>query len=366
MPILVIKATDRCNSNCAYCTSHKAVPASSMKTDVVISLFSRINEYLKQNKHVQIELQWHGGEPLMAGPSFYQSVNKIQEEYCPQTKYRIRHSMQTNLTCLSDHYWQILDKLGVAQIGTSFDPEPHIRGFGKSIDSNKYNRKFIRAIGILNRYQIKWGLIYVVTKKSLQRPEAIFNYLTNLNLSGNINITPVFLETSNRYDLSITAEEYVSFLESIFNIWWQHKNRFPNIEPFQTITNNLLSRYTQISDFNLFDKLDLHLNISTDGIISKFHNLLEYRGENLGNISDNPFNEVFQRYGCEARQETIDRRRTGSCKDCRYWNLCFGGYKIDAFSQNMTFNGDDSWCRARQIFIEKVVEPKMERHHALS
>ena len=155
-----------------------------MSLDILEIVFHRINAYLLGNPEEKIEVIWHGGEPLLLGAEYFQKAVDMQRLHCSKTLSRIVHSIQSNLTCFDSSFVKPLRGLGITSIGTSFDPEPHMRGPGKNIDSDHYKLMFINGLIELERNGFTWGYIYVVTKKSLNSPLKIFNFLTNLRLSG--------------------------------------------------------------------------------------------------------------------------------------------------------------------------------------
>ncbi|MGV8119869.1 MAG: hypothetical protein AB2L14_08930 [Candidatus Xenobiia bacterium LiM19] len=101
------------------------------------------------------------------------------------------HALQSNLTALTPDFIPVLKELGISYVGTSFDPEPGMRGLGADTDTARYNSLFMNALALLEEHDMGYGFIYVVTKKSLERPRDIFHLLTNLSLTGGLNINPV-------------------------------------------------------------------------------------------------------------------------------------------------------------------------------
>ncbi|MCK5506245.1 MAG: hypothetical protein KAJ10_13855, partial [Thermodesulfovibrionia bacterium] len=94
MATLILKATEKCNSNCYYCdVVHKKNTGTSMSLETLETVFIRINEFLKAEPDERIEILWHGGEPLLLGPEYFRSALKLQEKHCSETQARITHSI---------------------------------------------------------------------------------------------------------------------------------------------------------------------------------------------------------------------------------------------------------------------------------
>ena len=64
--------------------------------------------------------------------------------------------------------------MGITTIGTSFEPIHNLRGFGKERDSIAYNRLFFKGTNLLKENNMKWGVIYVINRKSLEKPLDLF------------------------------------------------------------------------------------------------------------------------------------------------------------------------------------------------
>ena len=120
------------------------------------------------------QIIWHGGEPLLLGPDYFLKAHEFEQRHCPDTKDRISHDIQTNITLLSPEYIEVFRTLGITGVSTSYDPIPDVRGLGSTIDSAAYNRRFMDALALLEENNINWGMIYVVTKLSWTPPLTSF------------------------------------------------------------------------------------------------------------------------------------------------------------------------------------------------
>jgi uncharacterized protein len=358
MATIIAKVTEKCNSNCLYCdVVRKKNTGKTMSFLVLAALFSKINEYLEEQKNEEINLLWHGGEPLLPGINYFRRIIDIQHEYCRKTKDRIIHSIQTNLTCLTNDYIEVLHELGIDSVGTSYDPEPHMRGPGKKVDTLAYNLKFVEAVKILDKFNIGWGLIYVVTKKSLNDPQGVFNFLTNLRLTGGINFNPVLIYDKERKHLAITPEEFVGFLGAIFPEWWAHRERYPDIEPFKSLVCNIIDGDTSLSCVDSGSCTYHHINISPEGDASQCGRSSDWEILNYGNITRNSIMEIL--YHEDRKQLDLRTKNlfSSECAGCRLWNICHGGCPLDAWSKHKDFQHKSEWCYSKKGFIEKYFEP---------
>jgi uncharacterized protein len=336
---------------------HKANTGETMSLETLETVFRRGNEYLEENPDEQLQILWHGGEPLLPGSEYYRTAYEFQKRHCPHTSDRIDHSVQTNLTCFDESFVEPFRLLGISGVGTSYDPEPGVRGPGEKIDSDTYNRRFMRGLSILERNGFGWGMIYVVTKKSLARPLDAFYFLTNLRTSGGIMMNPVLIYDEERRDMAVSAEEYCEFLGALFPTWWSHRERYPEIEPFRMLTQTIVEGRLSLGCADSGACTYTHVNVAPDGGTSQCGRSADWGLLPYGNIIDTPLTTIMRhasRAQLDERQKVI---RDGDCAGCRFWDLCHGGCPLDAYSQHKSFMHKSEWCAAKRLFITKYFEP---------
>ncbi|MBN2213040.1 MAG: radical SAM protein [Bacteroidales bacterium] len=358
MATIIIKVTEKCNSNCRYCdVVRKENTGKTMSLDIIRLLFQRTNEYLLDNPDETLDFLWHGGEPLLPGAAYYKHIIDFQKNYCPDTGNRISHSIQTNLTCFTEEFVSIFNAMGIKSVGTSYDPEPHMRGPGKNIDTLSYNKKFIRALKILDKYDIGWGMIYVVTGMSLKDPLGVFYFLTNFLLTGGVNFNPVLIYDEERKYLSVTPVQFVEFLGAIFPVWWENRNRYPDVEPFKSLVNNIIHGHRSLACVDSGSCTYHHINISPEGDTSQCGRSSDWKLLDYGNIRDSKISEILR----HPERDQLEKRNRilmeGECAGCRFWEICHGGCPLDAWSKHRDFNHKSEWCYAKKGFIEKYFEP---------
>jgi uncharacterized protein len=355
---MILKVTERCNSNCAYCdVVSNWSRAEDMPLDILEIVFRRTNEFLENRPEEHVTIIWHGGEPLLVGPHFYRAALEFQRKHCQNTRGRIKHSIQTNMTLFSENYAEVFRDLGIDQVGTSYDPEPHVRGPGPTHDSGLYNRMFMQGDALAEQHGYKSGIIYVVTKKSLENPLKVFYYLTNLKLGGSFAMNPVLLYDNRRDDLAITPEDYVTFLGTIFPLWWKYQNRYPDVDPFRSITQIIKDRELVLGCAESGACSYQHVNVDPYGETSQCGRSSDWGLLSYGNVREQSLAVVFsnsQRDDLKRRNEVL---RQGGCRDCRFWTICHGGCPLDSYPKHADFLHISEWGCARKNFIEQYFEP---------
>jgi uncharacterized protein len=356
---LILKATEACNSSCAYCdVVHKPRQGpAQMSLPVLERVFVRIDEFLRQSPEEELEVVWHGGEPLLPGPAFYAHAVELQQQHCAQTSARVSHSVQTNLSLFTREFAHIFRQLGIGSLGTSYDPIVGVRGPGGHPDTAAYNSKFMRGLQIAEEEGFGWGVIYVVTRLALERPSDVFHFMTNLKLDGGVDFHPVLVYGPEPRHLAITPEEFADFLGAIFPEWWRHQDRYPGVEPFRSFVRNAREGAFSLGCCDSGTCSDSHWNVAPDGSVSHCGRSADWGLLDYGTVFDHSLAEMR----CDPQRQTLAHRNEvlprGECQGCRLWAICHGGCPLDAWADQHSFAHKTPWCQARKRFVERYFEP---------
>jgi len=355
---LILKATEKCNSNCYYCdVVTKQHTGTSMTLEVLETCFKRINAFLQADPHEKVDILWHGGEPLLVGPEFYESAAEFQQEHCAGTKDRISHSVQTNLTCFHEGFLRPFARLGITSLGTSYDPDPNMRGPGVPRDSETYNSRFMEALALVEHRQLAWGVIYVVTKRSMARPLDLFFFLTNLTIGKGFNMNPVLIYDDRRQDVAISPKEYADFLGAVFPSWWRDRHRYPDVQPFKGLVNSIIHGNKSLACMDSGDCTYDHVNVAPDGSTSQCGRSADWGLLDYGNIADRPLADILRDEKRRQLDERVQLLPRGECDRCRFWDICHGGCPLDAYAKHKSFMHKSEWCDAKRGFLEQYFEP---------
>lgn len=317
----------------------------------------RINEYLEHFPNEKVQLIWHGGEPLLLGVDFFKRIHKMQNQICQHTMGRLDHAIQSNMTLLNEEFICVLKKLNVRQLGTSYDPENHIRGFGPNRDSQTYNKRFMDGDILSVHHGMSSGVIYVVTKKSLAEPMKIFHFLNNLKPGGGFNLNPVLIYGDDPHKLAITPGEYVAFLREIFPHWWKHRERYPMVQPFLSYKENIVDGKQSLGCVFSGTCAFSQFNINTNGDISQCGRASDWDILDYGNIFERSLADTLENPARVALDERADYLKTNDCRQCRFWGLCHGGCPLDAWSDGGNMLKKTPWCYTIKGFVSEIFEP---------
>lgn len=357
MAVLIFKPTEACNSNCVYCDAVKKGNTRVMSTDTLDLLMIRIDELLRARPRETLTLTWHGGEPLMLGPEYFEKAWEIQQKRCPHTGHRIIHNIQSNITLFDDRFAGPLKRLGIDQLGTSYDPLPGIRGPGRPPDSRAYNRMFLEGARRIEACGLHWGIIYTVHRKALANPLDVFHFLMNLSSWGGTNINPISFQDDAESELAITAREYTAFLGEIFKEWWPRRDTYLAVQPFDRLRKSVETREPRLACCHSGTCAFDWLCVGPDGEASHCGRSLDWGMLEYGNIANATFEELLtneQRRPLAERQQTLPQT---DCRGCRFWTLCHGGCPLDAYTVHRDMTRKWKWCYSVRGFMEEYFEP---------
>jgi uncharacterized protein len=341
---IVLKVTRRCNSRCRYCFERRQ-DSAMISLATLSGLLRQVNELLTSNTDETVELLWHGGEPLLAGPGLYLEAARLQDELCPQTRARLRHSIQTNATLLTERFSEAFRRLGMRAAGISVDPLAGARGLGRSVDNERYLRAFLRGVSVLERLSIVWGVNYVVTQHTAGRGSAVLSWLTNLGPRGPITILPLL--GGSAPDLAVSPAGFAGILAEMFAWWWPRRHRLPLVEPFASAVRAVNAEAAT--------SLFAQIVVGPDGRVSSVLGSSPRHVTDLGELGE----DVLASFVARAREGLLaaeaEAWQDSRCQGCRWWPICRGNLSLDSFAVREGVPADSEWCHARREFLTRVV-----------
>lgn len=368
MATLIFKPTEACNAACAYCEVDRKGWRKSeiMEIETLELLFVRINEFLLEREYEEMEIIWHGGEPLLLGEKYFSSAIEFQKKHCAATFGRIRHSIQSNITMFSERFTRVFQRMGISNIGTSYDPVEGVRSL-RTGGSPEYNKHFMNSVKLLEKEGFGWGVIYVVTKLSLDRPLDIFYFMTNLAPYGRVMFNPVSLSNPSDKHLKISPEEFTEFLGAIFPAWWRQKERYQSVEPFRSMLKGLTSKGRRT--FFCTDSgncANTHINLGPDGRWSHCGRSVDWGVLDYGTIFDRTISQVFSSCERDELRRRNDVLVDGDCRGCQYWPMCHGGCPVDAYLNSGSLMRKTGWCHSKRHLLERYFLPVTGKTHNIA
>jgi uncharacterized protein len=299
-------------------------------------LETTIREFCEHNLD-KIIFTWHGGEPLLAGKDFYQKAFNLQKKY-KRTNQEILNSIQTNATLIDDK-WAKIFKLNHILVGISLDGPKKIHDEYRVFHNGEGSfDRVMQGIKSLKDLGIEFSIISVVTKKVIDNPKLVFDFLVSREPIW-INFVPS-LAISNSSNLSfkwsIKPSDYIDFLIKIFEMWFKKSDYKIKILPIETIISGFLKRehreYRLISECKkrlAIRSCEKNLVIIPNGDVKtcSFHsydNIFEFGNiqSGLRSILESPEYKKYQNHLKEIKNR---------CSKCRWYEVCPNGCPRDFY-----------------------------------
>ncbi len=334
---LLIKPTLDCNAHCIYC--HSLKPLDRMSIELVETIFRKWSAFSAKEGIEQLSINWHGGEPMIMGASFYRAVMALERKYFSPRK--ISHSMQSNVCLYKGEIREVvLDLLSERSIGACLDPYHPTRLLPGGTDY--YSQSVEGCIRLMDD-GFGVNMIYVVHKQSIDVVEQVYYFFKNLGVS-NVLFHP--LEEFQGPDYRLTPEEWAEFLMRLWEVWEQ--------DDF-TLTIFPLSDWGERIMFGepvescehgpARSKDQLHLVISPTGDLYPCHRFQDKDIFRIGNIGTMSFDEIVQHEWAHLLNHTKNNL-SGVCSACEFMPLCMGGCVATHDSDRRTV-----WCEGLKAFF---------------
>jgi len=326
LSLLIKPASGACNLRCKYCFYHDVAENREQKNygmmseDVLEAIVKKSFGYADG----LITFAFQGGEPMLRGIDFYKTLIKYVQEYNIY-KIKTQFSIQTNGTLINDE-WAEFFKENNFLVGLSMDGYREINDLNRIDINGKGTFQTVKnASGIMNKYNVEYNILCVVTKPIAQHGAKAYNYFKS-NGFKYLQFIPCldnFGEENGKKPYSLTPEAYGNFLVSIFDLWYKDilNNNYVSIRMFDNLIN-LLKGY-QPESCDMVGRCSKGTVFEADGSLypCDFYVTDEWR---VGNIMDSDFEELLSRPVMDKFVETSTRIYK-ECKDCSYYHLCSSG-----------------------------------------
>jgi uncharacterized protein len=376
---LIIKVTNACDMHCRYCFIEPSVYHKTMKLDLARKI---VRTFLDSKYFSSVHFVWHGGEPLLRGPAFFEEI--LAEQKRMPTEVHHSNTVQTNATHLTENMLELLVANNI-HIGLSLDGPAEIndkaRGFQQPAappprpflslpvvpnermvsDSDAASRPdspsphdiTVDAAQRLRRRGLSAGAIVVVNASNVDHPEDIYREFKKEQIHMKVNplMKSGLAATAEGQDLGITAEQYGGFLIRLFDAWYDDPEPTIMIAPFQNHIGRMLGIPGASHECHFTKSCHLSfIGISPEG---NMYPCGMFQGEPAflyGNIEYmSPENISLTRlFGRISEREG---RVLATCSECAFFELCYGGCMFHSLKNGGQFEEKDYYCAGYKMYF---------------
>ena len=366
LSLLIKPAYGNCNMRCRYCfyadelDNREIRSYGKMSVDTMHTIVEKAMEY----GDYECTIAFQGGEPTLAGLDFYRDLVAYVTAHEKPKKLKIHYALQTNGYLINEEWAAFLGENHFL-VGVSLDgiKEIHDRYRLDAAGKGTYQR-VISAIRLLEKHQVEYNILTVVTAATARNGQKIYNYFkkNHFGYQQYIECLDPIGEEPGQHEYSLTPEKYGEFLKSMFDAWYldMRSGTYVYNRYFENLM--MIMAGQQPESCNMRGVCGKQWVFEADGSVypCDFYALDQWR---LGNIQENSFEEMDEkRDGLGFIQWSM--RQQEDCQKCRWFGLCRNGCRRNREPVTAEHTNRNYFCKSYQMFFEYAY-PRLEEIYQL-
>ncbi len=366
LSLLIKPASGNCNMRCRYCfyadelDNREIRSYGKMSLDTMHTIVDKAMEY----GDYECTIAFQGGEPTLAGLDFYRDLVAYVTAHENPKKLKIHYALQTNGYLINEEWAEFLGKNHFL-VGVSLDglKEIHDRYRLDAAGKGTYQR-VISAIRLLEKHQVEYNILTVVTAATARNGQKIYNYFkkNHFGYQQYIECLDPIGEEPGQHEYSLTPEKYGEFLKSMFDAWYldMRSGTYVYNRYFENLM--MIMAGQQPESCNMRGVCGKQWVFEADGSVypCDFYALDQWC---LGNINKNSFEEMDQKRD-ELGFIQWSMRQQEDCQKCRWFGLCRNGCRRNREPVTAEHTNRNYFCKSYQMFFEYAY-PRLEEVYQL-
>lgn len=354
LSLLIKPASGNCNMRCRYCfyadelDNREIRSYGKMSVDTMHTIVDKAMEY----GDYECTIAFQGGEPTLAGLDFYRDLVAYVTAHENPKKLKIHYALQTNGYLINEEWAAFLGENHFL-VGVSLDglKEIHDRYRLDTAGKGTYQR-VISAIRLLEKHQVEYNILTVVTAATARNGQKIYNYFkkNHFGYQQYIECLDPIGEESGQHEYSLTPEKYGEFLKSMFDAWYldMRSGTYVYNRYFENLM--MIMAGQQPESCNMRGVCGKQWVFEADGSVypCDFYALDQWR---LGNIQENSFEEMDEKRD-ELGFIQWSMRQQEDCQKCRWFGLCRNGCRRNREPVTAESTNRNYFCKSYQMFFE--------------
>lgn len=333
--------TMACQASCRYCFAAKSGAVMSRQTAEAAVAFISERAFPKED----INLTFHGGEPLLAGADFYEWILPLLQEKFGR---RIHINIQSNLWAADERIAELFARFMVT-VGTSLDGPKDMcddqRGEG-------YYERTVAGIRLMRKHGVPVNLITTFMRQNVDRAAEVYSksvlpYAVHgavPSAEGTVCCT----DAPGHDRTGLTADEYSKVILDTYEAYREDISH----NKVATIDSMAKAVLDGRSGLCIFDGcLGKFAVIDPAGDIyscQRFIGLKEYR---LGNVAEDlTEQDIIQNKGWQ-KLESLQKEMQKDCGGCAHSDHCKGGCLYNAVAGK---GSKDPYCGSYKTIFDRI------------
>lgn len=348
----VLKVASRCNLNCSYCYMYNLGDKTYMNQpkfmslETITALAERLESYGNAANIRNMQIVFHGGEPLLLDRNYYDSCLKIFREKAPGIN--LSYIVQTNGVSLDKDWYDWLQANQV-KVGISIDGPESFHDAHRKFHNGKGS---YREVADAVKLGVHHGLVGILSVLNINIPvQEYYQEMKELGI-GSLNL----LFPDGHYDRLPDAfdktrfgrDDYTPFADwliELFTVWKNDKER-PSIKLFEHLLEMLMGE-EDIGNQAFGLNNNGVVVIETNGGIEVTDSLRAcYEGitRNEYNVSTHHIEDIFNDLLFEVYYHSHEMV-SGQCLNCPVYDFCGGGFLGSRYAYRNGFDNPTIYCK---------------------
>lgn len=308
----MFKPTYSCNLACQYCHVHQNRDENHgiISFELAKTLFDWILYFCLSKGINQVDILWHGGEPLLIGHKLMLRIIEYYTELFKLNHIVCSSSIQTNLLLMDESYVPLIKTYFNNTIGFSFDYKSQDRCYKNGEDAS--SDIWEKAIWT-KKQGINLGAITQLTLNNICFIKDIYYMFRNEGISFKYSR----IRSTDNYKTILEDKSYIDAVIQLFNLWIEDETQSITIANFREYIQMLI---TGKSLSCCYQKNCNILSFTNHGRI--YFCDRSYDEGAVGDYCKSSINDVELAIAKWIKSLDI---QTPSCKKCRYIKICNGG-----------------------------------------
>lgn len=341
----IVKLTEACNYHCDFCryANHRQKD-NGIGTSAVCSFIRQCAEYNLSNGIKNMNIIFHGGEPLLYGLERFTKIIEYEANLAA-LGIEISNSIQTNSSLITDDWINFFAKNNFS-VGISIDGPIGLNGH-IGMSAIEAQNSAISSYRALKEKDVECGVLSVITSEHLNFPNEFFNFFIDNDISS-VGLCYCYNSVD---DKNVNPVSLGNFLVELYKLYFASSKRI-RIREFDMATREILKRPRHECAMSCRKSCGTFLTIRPDGYVEFCDDYDLERKGTLGNINNLTLQELLETVTYQKTRNKATEIISSKCEKCEVYSICKSGCMRNDTERTNYF------CETFKIlypFIEKTV-----------
>lgn len=376
---VILKLTEVCNIACKYCyyffsgDDRPGNRPANLSETVTHKLVEFLNEGFLEGAYKTIQIDFHGGEPMMLGHSKFKRIVAILSE---GLEVQPRLAITTNAMFITDNWIDTFSSHSVNVCVSVDGPQAiHDRQRIDKRGAGTYKRVH-QGIKVLQdavqKKKISEISALCVVQSNVDGAEVYRHIVHDLGIKHLDFLLPD--NTHDTFDIS-NAISIKNFMKGAFSEWLSDDDPKIQVRLFDSVLQLLVGGQSRLGGFGARAGTPTAITIGSDGSVDGDDFLKPTGVENIAtglSILSSPFAEIIERINHKEIGRELSALPDG-CLGCTFNACCGGGQATHRYSKTQRFNNPSIHCDTQKMLfslaashlISSGIDPVDIAHNAM-